>query len=594
MKSKKLLISFLSLLVLVPGIFPLPVFGQQVKINSGAYLKNTGTAYLVINNADLINNGAYVKSTETVIFSGTAAKVISGSSNIDMYNLLVTNTAGITTQLGLLTTNNLTVASGSRFTIDPAKTVTVNGTLTNSAGNAGFVLKSDLTGTASLLHNTTTVTATVQRYISGPAEAWHLLSSPVAGQSISGNWLPSGTYGNLTGYDLYLWNEPNSCWIYKLDLTSAINWNTVHSGTNFEVGRGYLYSLQALNPTKEFAGNLNTGSLSYGLTINGTNLGFKGFILAGNPYPSSIDWQASAGWTRSNLVSSGGGYDMWIWNPAGSNYGVCNSFTGFVTNGVTRYVPPMQGFFVQAVSAGSLDMDNSARVHNGAGNWLKKGLLNELNIVSISVNSESGNGFDEVGLLFGSKPDEYGTMKLFSPVLTAPSLFLPVKGENFSVRYLTDTIDYPFVPLMFKPGSDGRYTISCSFDMISFETVMLEDRQLHFIQNLKTKNTYTFTSSETDNASRFVLHFAASGLIEKNDYPARIYTDGASLVIDLTLVNKETDVSVYDMMGRKLLKIKLEGQSLHKFDINAHTELLMVFLTNMDGSVCQKVMWVER
>jgi hypothetical protein len=244
MKNLRFTISFLIFLNLMPVILPPSLSGQHIKINSGAYLKNSGTAYLIINNADLINNGTYVRSTETVKFSGTVAKVISGSSNIDMYNLLVSNPAGITTQLGLLTTNNLTVATGSRFTIDPAKTVTVNGTLTNSAGNTGFILRSDITGTASLLHNTTTVPATVQRYFSGTAEVWHLLSPPVSGQSISGAWLPAGTYGNGTGYDLYLWNEPNSCWIYKLDISSAINWNTVHPGANFEVGRGYLYSVQ--------------------------------------------------------------------------------------------------------------------------------------------------------------------------------------------------------------------------------------------------------------------------------------------------------------------------------------------------------------
>jgi hypothetical protein len=593
MKNLRFTISLLVFLNLMPGILPLTLSGQHIRINAGAYLKNSGAAYIIINNADLINNGTYAKAAETVTFSGNTAKTISGS-NIDMYNLSVTNTAGISTQLGLLTTNNLTVASGSRFTIDPAKTVTVNGTLTNSAGNTGFLLRSDVTGTASLLHNTTTVPATVQRYFSGTAEAWHLLSTPVAGQSFSGAWLPAGTFGNGTGYDLYLWNEPNSCWIYKLDLASAINWNTVHPGVNFAVGRGYLYSVQALNPTKEFAGNLNTGSLLYGLTISSINVSFKGFNLAGNPYPSSIDWEASSGWGRSNLVTSGGGYDMWIWNPAGSNYGVCNSFTGIATNGVTRYIAPMQGFFVQAVSAGNLDIGDLTRVHSGAGSWLKKGAAPDLDIVSVIVNSEAGNGFDEVGLLFGSKENESGTVKLFSHVLTAPSLFLPVLGENFSVRYLTDTIDYPFVPLMFKPGSDGSYTISCSFSRISFETVMLEDLQTHFIQNLKTKNTYNFISSKTDKANRFVLHFAASGNKEENNFPAMVYTDGVSLVVDLALISKKTNVSVYDMMGRKLLDMKLQGKSLHYLDINANTELLIVFLTNIDGSICRKVMWIGK
>ena len=99
----------------------------------------------------------------------------------------------------------------------------------------------------------------------------------------------------------------------------------------------------------------------------------KGFNLTGNPYPSSIDWRASSGWTRSDLVSTGGGYDMWIWNPTANNYGVYNSADadGVGTNSVTRYIAPMQGYFVTASSAGNLSMNNDVRVHDGAGNWFK-------------------------------------------------------------------------------------------------------------------------------------------------------------------------------------------------------------------------------
>jgi hypothetical protein len=41
-----------------------------------------------------------------------------------------------------------------------------------------------------------------------------------------------------------------------------------------------------------------------------------GFNLIGNPYPSSIDWKSGTGWLRTDLVVSGGGYDMWIWKLA--------------------------------------------------------------------------------------------------------------------------------------------------------------------------------------------------------------------------------------------------------------------------------------
>jgi hypothetical protein len=138
------------------------------------------------------------------------------------------------------------------------------------AGVARIVLQSSTSGTASLLHETDDVPATVERMITGAAEDWHFLSSPVADETISGDWLPTGTYGNGTGYDMYLWNEPSNCWIYQHDSTSTVNWTTAHPSANFVAGKGYLYSIQATTPTKEFVGNLNNDDVTYALTIDGS------------------------------------------------------------------------------------------------------------------------------------------------------------------------------------------------------------------------------------------------------------------------------------------------------------------------------------
>jgi hypothetical protein len=59
---------------------------------------------------------------------------------------------------------------------------------------------------------------------------------------------------NGTGYDLYLWDEPSFSFKYKLDTTPM--GNSVHVGTDFSVGHGYLYSVQATNPTKRISRKL--------------------------------------------------------------------------------------------------------------------------------------------------------------------------------------------------------------------------------------------------------------------------------------------------------------------------------------------------
>ncbi|MFA5973735.1 MAG: hypothetical protein WC780_15395 [Lentimicrobiaceae bacterium] len=562
MKLELYIASIYTLLI----VMPVTVAGQGVIVSSGIYMKMTGGT-MVLHNSNWVNNGNYTDQNGTIIINGNTH--VSGSS--------------------LNTFGDVTVITGSMLSINSQNFVTINGLLTNNAGTTGFVLQSDSTGTASLLHNTDNVPATVQRYISGDAEAWHFLSSPVAAQGISGTWLPSGTYGNGTGYDLYLWNESNNCWIYKLNLASTINWNTVHPGSDFTPGRGYLYSVQATNPTKEFAGNLNNGSLTYPLTFNSADAVLKGFNLVGNPYPSSIDWEAASGWTRDGLVNSGGGYDIWIWNQAANNYGVFNSATGIGTNSITRYIAPMQGFFVKASVAGNLQMDNDVRVHDGSG-WFKNADLNPARI-SLVVQSESDKSFDEALLLFGYSANEPGAVKLFSHVLTAPSLYLSSGNEKYSVQYLTDTVDNPTVPVMFKPGKDGNYTLRCNLDNDIFNSVTLEDRQMHYRQDLKSVKMYCFLAAKTDDANRFVLHFGTENNSSGNELPARIYSDGNQLIIDLKLVRKKTMVMVYDVLGRKLLQQELPGETLHNLGLNVPRQILVVFLKNADGSFSRKIVW---
>ncbi|MCX6268441.1 MAG: hypothetical protein NTW16_13950 [Bacteroidetes bacterium] len=437
----------------------------------------------------------------------------------------------------------------------------------------------------------------MKRYIPGIPDAWHFLASPVTGQDIDENkgnsesWLPSGSYGNGTGYDLYLWNESNSSWIYKLDSISAVNWNTVHPGRNFTAGRGYLYSVEATNPTKTFVGNLNNGPVSYMLTSIGTVDSLKGFNLLGNPYPSAIDWQAGSGWSRSNLMNSGGGFDMWIWNPAANNYGVCNSSSGSIgTNGITRYIAPMQGYFVRASGAGSLVSDNPVRVLEDAF-WLKKAPQQDRQI-SLRVHSDGGYGADEIQVNFGYAANENGAMKLFSAVSTAPSLFLSNLSENLSVRYFTNTADNPVVPFRFIPGIDGNYTISCDFNMSQFDTIVLEDRQLHSSQNMKAIQSYSFHASKTDPANRFYLRFGTDKNHSDNTFPARIYADGTHLVFDLIFIPEETEVYVYDLLGQLLLRKKLAGEIQHRLPFSAPAQLLVVYLKNSNGTMCRKLFWI--
>ena len=531
--------------------------------------------------------------------SGNGIKILPATSFQIIGDLTVAESAITTTESDLTIGANLNLTGTSLFNVGAAKTLSVNGAIVNSVGTAGFVLKSTTDGTASLIHNTNNVPATVERYISGAAEAWHFLSSPVSNQTIaSSSWTPLGSYGNGTGYDLYVWDEPTPCWVYHKNDVGALpydpnnpDWPTVHPLPDFVSGRGYLYSVQALNPTNEFVGNLNNGNISYPLTaISTADPLLTGFNLIGNPYPSSIDWKASTGWTRANLVLTGGGYDMWIWNPAANNYGTYNSFTSIGTNSVTQYIAPMQGFFVKAGSNANIEMANGIRVHTGASNWMRPSSSNSrISNVKVQIASNSGLGFDEVLLQFGHSSNELGAAKLFSTTKTAPSAYLKQGKEELSVMYLTDTIDNPFVPIMFKPGSDGNYSFNIDFDYGFFDYVFLEDKKAKTFYNLLENPVYKFKGKLSDDLDRFVLHFTPKSEVE-NELSSKIYYDGNDIVVDLTLVPEQTEVNIYDMLGRLILSKTVTGNTIHRFSISKTNQILIVSAKSENKTKRSKVL----
>ncbi len=508
-----------------------------------------------------------VSQSPSVTYGGTSSQTIESNTwlNDQVYKLTIDNGTGVTNNAELTVPNNLIINSGALFTIAPDKTLTVNGTLTNSSGTGGFVLGSSSAGTASLLHNTDNVPGTAQRYIDGTASAWHFLSAPLSGQTIKGTeWTPSGTYGDGTGYDLYVWDEPTSCWVYNLNLTVTPTWPGVHPQTTFVPGRGYLYAVQATTPTKQFVGSLNNGTVSYSLTSSATGAN-KQFNFIGNPYPSSVDWNLDAGFSRSMLALSGAGYDMWTWSSSADNYGVYNSATGAGTNNVTRYIAPMQGFFVKATSAGTFSFNNAARVHTGASAWLKSKEVNtEENIFRTTVTSPSVKGQDEVLLIFGYNKNEDGAKKMFSEVKTAPSLYLPSGSENYSVRYLTDTKDNKQVLLSFKAGNNGNYTLNFSIPD-TMKTVLLEDKLTSTVEDIKQTGKYNFSSTTSDNTNRFVIHFAE--IENTTEIPVSVYLSGGQIVVDASSLDENFTARIYDTSGRLLFVKKLSGGQIESFPL---------------------------
>ncbi|MEI7898460.1 MAG: hypothetical protein WCJ26_15585, partial [bacterium] len=128
---------------------------------------------------------------------------------------------------------NMTLNTGAVLTINPGKALTVNGTLTSTAGTTGLVVKSDATGTGSLILNTALVDGTVERWMTDAdwtnwIDGWHFLSSPVGSQAVS-----AFTTDPITDYDFYCWQESTNTWVNYKNESVAPTWTTANGSPNF-------------------------------------------------------------------------------------------------------------------------------------------------------------------------------------------------------------------------------------------------------------------------------------------------------------------------------------------------------------------------
>ncbi len=490
--------------------------------------------------------------------------------------------------------NTLQVQPNSSVTIATNGSLTVTNVVDNAAGNTGILVKSSQAGTGSFVHNTAGVPATFERYVPGLPEAWHMLSSPMTNQPISGTFTPSGSYGDGTGYDFYTWYEPDTSWVYLLNIDYPPNWLTANGSNNFVVGRGYLVSYQAPNPTLVFSGFLNNGYTTIPVTRNPAGTGDPfGSNIIGNPYPSSIDWKSTTGWSRGTLESNGGGYDIWIWNDAAQNYGVYNSASGndIGTLGITRYIAPTQGFFVSATQTGTVSLNNNTRVHNGSGNWLKS-TVEGISRLSMAIQHETAQSMDQVVLEYGHNENQGGSRKKFSFVPSAPSLYLSNGGVDFSLRLLSDTDAHPVVPVSFKPGENGSHSITVSFEELAFEMLVIEDLFTGTKHDLLKNNVYTFTASTKDDPKRFVLHLKEGNFPNPHSpLPINIYSYDRTLFLDLRLMGEtETcQLDIFDLTGRKLYTMNVTCGQLKDIFLPQLHGLFIARVTGKNGVKSEKI-----
>jgi hypothetical protein len=493
---------------------------------------------------------------------------------------------------------NVTVAPGAYVTAYVNNAMTVTGNLTlqaNSSAIASWIDNSKLTVTG---------TSNAQLYLT-PSK-WHYVSSPVA----------NAQSGVFLGIYLRSFNEQTD------------NWNPYIVPTNvpLSVMLGYAAWVPGSNPaTVNFQGTLNTGNKSIGVTRLST-LTDKGWNLVGNPYPSSLNWDAT-GWTKTNVNNT-----IYFYSGVSglSNYhyyiGTGGETPSIGINDGTNRIPPMQGFFVHASANGTLGVTNATRVHSnqayykngtndddlrnklqtqGTGKAINAiqiaddpseyqgGSVEEIPLVRLQA---SGNGLtDETVVRFFSGSgvnfdDDFDAYKLFGdgyPQIYSISQDQTELAINTLPVYDEETV----IPIGFTSPDEGEYTITLS-ELIKFESgtdLYLEDLQTGIIQKITEDPVYTFTSSPIDEFNRFLLHFSNPMGISDDSMPTISVYAFESIVYVQLPDNNTSQVVIYDLMGQEILRHQSKGEELVRINVDIETGYYLVKVQTGEQFISQKV-----
>jgi hypothetical protein len=491
----------------------------------------------------------------------------------------------------LTMTENGFINSPTTGTVSPIAKLSVT-VLIDNAGTLNIGHQASLVQTSTTASNTGSGNINVESKLTGTNN----------GSAPNGRyWYIGSPMNNTVAGQFYDVNNKVRLWRYKADNNS---WNVViHSQTNTNSalkligGIGYLYRAGA-NKTITYTGtavaNLNNNITSNLLapTQDATLVPVEGYTTTGykyvaNPYPSHIDWRLV---TRTGLNVS-----YWIRNSSNTAYEAYNATTNVSTSPslqTTRYIAPMQGFWVYAFAASpSLRIDNTDRVH--ADNVLHSPVINQ--VVRLKLNDGKSSDYAVVyeNELASNDFEETDTDKMFD--YDFHQLYTLEGEHELALNGLSNAIAKGSVDMGISVANSGPYAIEAT-DLEMEEDVILEDRFNHTFQDMKVNPVYSFTSQAGTFNERFVLHFTATesvavGETETVVDEVRVFNTSNKQVkvwVSNTSEYQGATVKVYDAIGNLVERKNMTSSEL-LLDLDIANGIYVVEVTGDSKVFTKKV-----
>jgi hypothetical protein len=443
---------------------------------------------------------------------------------------------------------NLTINASADLLVGAGQCLHVAGSFTN---NGGFVLLANSSGYAQYTGPATT--GTFEQYIEN--EGWHLIASPFSNTTFAdlqfkddngfinhpfgGVSLDSCSYCNLWQYDPSAnsgsnigFGVSNAFGTWRSSASSAQAF-TSPGGWNLYLDEASGFSVAPW--TLSLTGTFNTGDIDQ--SVNENNGGWN---LLANPYPSTLNWDD----IQPGLAAAGIANGVHIWDEANGNFAVYASGAG--TNGLTPYIAPFQGFYVQTAvegAAGSGDVlhtfsltnadrpdacpPNSAPHYKTAADneqlllqttHLSSGKKDQLYVL---LAPENQRGFDHTE----------DVRKLFSGYKDSPLLYAVAGRNRVAINAMPQPVDRDSVLLGLQVANQSPVEIALLTSVPGY-TVFLEDIKTGQWYALE-EGPLTFEHDEHFR-TRFWLHFGPRAFNPTKwtaDKPFYVYQEAGMLVL---------------------------------------------------------------
>lgn len=319
------------------------------------------------------DNGTFTSGSGTVTFAGSSTQQVGGSTETLFNNITITNAAGppaVQVVSNKSLRGVLTLSTGTVFDPDgPSGTTVFTLRSTGDVFSPGEI--NDAAIAALPAGAVVNGNVTVQRFMTLEGGAnnskriYRYISSPVSNAPVSqliDNFKISGTFtgSNQAGsQSMFAYNESvitdqngNGLDINDgyFDFPADNITETMQNGRGYSIfvyGNEIPYTTNG-NALWDVRGTINSGEVnfnSFTTLTTSANPATDGWNLVGNPYPSTIDWDAATGWTKTGIANAIYMRDNGVSSPVYSTY-----INGEGLNGGSRYIPIGQAFQVRATS----------------------------------------------------------------------------------------------------------------------------------------------------------------------------------------------------------------------------------------------------